>query len=349
MTQATRTKLPACCFLACCLLLLPSARGDSKPDSAAGAFIAIGGTAPERDRDVVGAAVATAARSAGWRLLPKALAKVEADALIHCATPAHPWECMPASVRSQSIHHALIVSVEPRESDTGVPMLLLVGKAFATSPATLVSHQRFCVHCADDKLAEASTELTAQLLNELASRSGRTLLEVNSTPANAIVSIDGQPTGGTNDTFNTFPGPHVVKIEKPGFLPETVHVTAEEGKTAKVAITLHQTAAATSDTTSPDRAIPWIPVGLIGSGAVLVAGGALIYADQQDGPDDKFRHPRATAIGVSVGIAGLAAIGTGVYLWWRGSSTPTGPAAKTSTPTLNISPGGASVGWTRTF
>jgi hypothetical protein len=278
---------------------------------------------------------------AGWRLLPKPLSRQDSDGLLSCATPAQPWSCLPSSARG--VQQALTVAVELRPSDTGTPTLVLIGKAFVTSPAMLVTHQRFCSRCADDKLAEAATDLTLQLLNELQARSGRTVLDVRSTPSNAIVSIDGQPTGATPDTFNTFPGAHVVSIEKPGFQTETVQITAEEGKTATVAVALRSIPAPTSASRS------WLPLGLVGGGAVLAVGGALIYADQQDGPDDKYRHSRATAVGISIGVVGLAAIGTGAFLWWRDSSASSKTAARTSTPVLSLTGGGGWVGWASTF
>jgi hypothetical protein len=308
--------------------------------------VAIGGTATERDRGVVSAATETAVRSNGWRLPAKQLPKPDADALVNCAVPAEPWRCVPASIDTQGIRHALVVTVESKQSASGVPMLVLTGKVIVTSPTALIVHQRFCEHCADDKLAQASTELTAQLLNELAVRTGRTVLGVSSVPAGAVVSVDGQPTGATNGTFNTYPGLRTVTIEKQGFWPETVKVEAEEGKTATVAVTLR-------DRQPAPRPSRLVPASLAGAGVALVAAGTFIALDQQDGVDDKYSHPRATPVGASVGVAGLAAIGVGAYLWLRGSPAAAAPvaapAASATVPAFTVTPGGALVGWLGTF
>lgn len=341
-----RVKLQQLIFLlAGWFVCISAAWGDGHLDTP-GAVLAIGGTASEHDRDVVGIAVATAARSAGWRLSRKYLTKQDADGLIDCAVPGDPLACVPASIDAHAIHHALIVVVESQQTDGGAPMLVLTGKVIATRPAKLVVHQRFCEHCAGEQLAQASTELTLRLLRDLAVRTGRTLLEVNSTPLGASITVDGHPVGTTNDLFNTSPGLHVVTLQKPGFLPETVKIRAEEGKTATISATLRVRAPPPLASPPPSGLLP---AGLAGSGVSLVAAGTFIYFDKHDGANDKYTHPRATLIGTAVGLVGLGAIGTAVYLWWHSSTTPTATAAAPAIPVINVAPDGGWVGWMSTF
>src|SRR6185436_3511895 len=67
------------------------------------------------------------------------------------------------------------------------------------------------------------------------------------------------------------------------------------------------------------RGSPVVPLALaVGGAAALVGGGVLVYVGQQDGPDDRRRYTRATPIGIGTGLLGVAAIGLGAYLWWRG-------------------------------
>jgi hypothetical protein len=87
----------------------------------------------------------------------------------------------------------------------------------------------------------------------------------------------------------------------------------------------------------PSRVVPLTLVSVGGAG--LVTGGVLIYLGQQDGANDKTVHRRATALGVAAGIAGIAALGAGVYLWRRDSALTI----------ATVPGGGAVVGWTRTF
>jgi hypothetical protein len=335
---------PVCSLLAVavalCALSVHRAEAESQ---AANGVIAIGGNAEERDRAAVTAGVTAATRVAGWQLPGKPLSKKEAAGLLRCLDPGEPWGCIPGTIDAQGIHQALVVAAEKRQSDDGSPMVVLTAKLIVTRPRALVIHQRFCEHCTDDKLTQASTELTQQLVQELAVRMGRTVLEVKSTPVGARITLDGEPIGATNTTFNTYPGSHVVIIEKPGYLTQTIPIQAEEGKTAEVSVTLHESDTGPKPTTKPPpEPSRVVPLTLIGAGgAAVVTAGVLVYLGRQDGPDDKYQHTHATTLGVVTGLVGVAAIGAGVYLWWRGPST--------SAPTAAAVPGGAVVGWTRSF
>jgi len=322
------------------------ARGDGAldaPDSGLvpdGGVVAIGGSASEREREVVSAAVATAVRSAGWSLAPQMLTKQDADGLIDCSAPGEPWECVPASIDASAIHRALVIAVE-QQTENDVPLIVLTGKVIATRPAAFMVRQRFCEHCADDKLAQTSTELTLLLLHDLAVQRPRTMLEVNSTPTGAVIAVDGQPAGATDGSFNTFPGLHIVTITKPGFQAETIRVHAEAGKTSTVSVTLH-----VNPPLPPPRPSLLVPVSLAGAGVALIAASPLIYSYQHDSAEYKYYHPRAHWIGPAVTLGGLGAIGAGFYLWWRGSTSSTTTVAA---PIVSVVPNGALVGWTSTF
>src|SRR4051812_42291170 len=110
-----RTKLRLWAVLLGWVIGVPVVRGDDRLHSTDGGVVAIGGNASERERAVVSAAVATAARSAGWLLLPQMLTKQDTDGLIDCSAPGEPWECVPASIDAPDIHHALIVAVDPQQ------------------------------------------------------------------------------------------------------------------------------------------------------------------------------------------------------------------------------------------
>ncbi|HEX7839596.1 MAG TPA: PEGA domain-containing protein, partial [Kofleriaceae bacterium] len=224
------------------------------------------------------------------------------------------------------------------QAASGAPMVVLTAKLILQAPEALAVRQRFCEHCADDRLGQASTELARQLLQDLAVRSGRTVLDVASTPAGAQITLDGQPIGATDAIFNTFPGSHVVVVEKLGYRSETRSVVAEEGKTAQVAVALVPADRAPEAV----RSSGVVPVALIGGGALAaIAGGVLLDLGRRDGPDDKYRYVGATPAGALLGIAGTAALVTGVYLWWHG------PAP--SAPSVEIARGGVVVGWATAF
>lgn len=306
--------------------------------------VAVGGNAEENDRAAVSAGVLQAARVAGWQLPAKALSKKESAALLRCLEPGEPWGCIPSSIGAQGIYHALVIGAVRQQSEDGRPLVVLTGKLVVTKPRALVVHQRFCEHPTDDKLTRESADLAQQLVQELAVRIGRTVLDVSSTPSGAQITLDGAAIGATSTTYNTYPGQHIVVLEKAGYVTQTHTIDAEEGKTATLAVTLRESERVTKQEpiTSPQSPSRRLPLALFGVGGVgVVTSGVLIYIGQQDGTEDKYLRSRATTIGVVSGIAGVAAIATGAYLWWRGPSS--------STPTVTAASGVAVVGWARSF
>jgi hypothetical protein len=286
----------------------------ARPAGADDGSVVIGGGAEDRDRSVVGAAVAATAREAGWALSRDPVAPPDVDRLLACSDPIRPWACVPASLGSRGIRRIFVFAVDRKQAASGAPMVVLTAKLIVQAPQGLAVRQRFCEHCADDRLSGASTELARQLLQDLAVRSGRTVLDVASIPPGARITLDGQPIGATDAAFNTFPGPHVVVVEKPGYRAERRTVIAEEGKTAAVAVLL----APADPASGPVRRSRALPGALIGGGALaVIAGAALLDLGSRGGPHDKYRYVGATPAGAVIGLAGVAGLAAGVYVWWR--------------------------------
>jgi hypothetical protein len=310
--------------------------------------IVISGNAEERDRTAVHVGLTAATQAAGWQVPARPLSKKEVTGLQSCLNPGEPWGCIPATLDRQGVRHALVVVAEKQQSDDGSPMVRLIGKLIVTRPRALVVLQRFCERCADDKLTQAATELAQQLMQELAVRIGRTILVVKSTPNGARILLDGSPIGATDTTLSTYPGEHVVVIEKAGFTTEILTIKAEEGKTAEIAVALRATAnsAAAAASPPPPPRSRLVPLGLIGAGSALIAGsGVLFVVGQRGGSDEKYRYPRGTTFAIATGGTGVAAAGVGLYLLLRGSH----PNGATANVTANVTSGGAIVGWTKAF
>jgi len=315
-----------------------AAWGSPRPARADDGSVVVGGGAEDRDRSVVGAAVAATAREAGWALSRDAVAAPDVDRLLACSDPVRPWACVPVALGSHGIRRIFVFAVDRKLTTSGAPMVVLTAKLIVQAPQGLAVRQRFCEHCADDRLIGASTELARQLLQDLAVRSGRTVLDVASTPPGARITLDGQPIGATDATFNTFPGRHVVVVEKAGFRAERRTVIAEEGKTAAVAVELAP-ADRGGGPAPPSRALP---AALAGGGALaVIGGGALLELGSRGGAHDKYRYVGATPAGVVLGLAGVAALAAGVYVWWR---TPA-PAA----PGVAIAGHEIVAGWATAF
>jgi hypothetical protein len=319
---------------------LPSARADN-------GLLVVGGGAEEHDRTVVRGAIASAMQSAGWSLPTSLLTRSESDDLLNCPDFNAPWSCVPASVGAGGVRGVFVVSVDGTRADNGTPMVVITGKLIVTNPPSFTVGQRFCEYCVDDKLGRAGEDLTHQLVREIASRSGRTSVRITSVPVGAEIILDGMIMGATDATFSTFPGPHVVIVQKLGFDAQPREFTAEQGKTVALAFTLHPSGElAVRD---PDPAPPGpppsthlVPGVVIGAGATLtVFGGLSFYRGQHDGVGGKFDYTRATAVGVTSGLVGLGALGVGLYLLWIDLPR----AAPSASPT----PGGAIVSWMGRF
>ncbi|MDQ3341047.1 MAG: PEGA domain-containing protein [Myxococcota bacterium] len=221
-------------------------------------------------------------------------------------------------------------------------MFVLVGRVIITNPQATQFNKRHCERCADDRLQSEATTLVAEMLRQLASQSGRTVVDIKSDPAGAQIVLDGQRIGVTNSTFNTFPGKHVVVLEKSGYLRETHEFVIEEGKTADVSLTLRASDVQTPETpvTHRSRLVPGVVVGV---GAAAVMGGAILYiVDEDQSPTGGKKYFDSAPAGVAIGIAGLVTVGAGAYLWRRASRS-------SSTPSAGVVRGGAIIGWSGAF
>ena len=92
-----------------------------------------------------------------------------------------------------------------------------------------------------------------------------------------------------------------------------------------------------------DSATPWAPLALVvGGGAALVAGGIMLAIDEDADPvGPQAPNIRDTATGgVVLGLAGVAAVGAGVYLYLRD---------KQSAPVAAVSSDSAYIGWAGRF
>lgn len=315
-----------------------SAGGSGTPAAATPGLLLVTGGAAERQREIVGQAITAAVRDAGWSLPPKPLTKSQSDGMLACFDSKQPASCIPASLR---IARVFVVTVEDRQADNGVPMVFLVGKAILIDPPATAIRQQHCERCASNDLTAASAELAKIVLRDLALSAGTTIVELRSEPEGAEIVLDGRRIGATNAKFNTYPGKHVVRFEKPGYLAETRELTAEEDKSVSVAVTLRPSGAGKPPVRPPPPS-KLVPGALLGAaGVLLVTGGVGIYYGTKGDSDDRYRYPRAMPIGIGAAVLGIGAAGAGAYLLWKGS--------RSSAPTVGVASGGAVLGWMGTF
>lgn len=338
----THSRAALLVLVALCITGIPLAQADS-------GLLVIGGGAAERDRLTIGGAIETTLRSAGWSLPPKPATKKETDSLLNCQDSKAPWTCVPSTVSAKGIRHFLVVSVDMTQAKNGAPLVVITGRMIVTEPPEFAFVQRFCEHCADDKLTEAGTELTRQLIQDLATRTGRTVVHFRSEPSTAEIILDGTKLGATEATYSTYPGKHTAMIQLPGYVSQLREFTVEEGKTADLLFILKQSATApahtrvdtTAHSTSTQRSRSYLVPGIaIGAGASLtLLGSVLLYHGLHD--SDRYEYTRATAVGLPIGLIGLGAIGAGLYVLWR---APDGSA-----PGASTAPKAVVLGWSGSF
>ena len=306
-------------------------------------IVVVGGGAAEHDRGVVGAAIEKAVRGAGWLLPTKPVSKKDADGLLNCQDAKSPWTCVPQTLSGKGVKHVLVVSVDATQSANGAPLIVITGRLIATEPPSFAFMQRYCDHCADDRLSDSGSELAGQLIQELAARAGRTVVHFRSDPPTAEIILDGTKLGVTEATYDTTPGKHTALLQKAGYVSEVREFIAEEGKTSEVSAILRPSDVAVAPhpvvpKTSPSLLVPGIAIGA--GSALAIFGGALLYRGQQD-ESGKYEYTRATAIGLTSGLIGLGAIGTGVFLIWRDRRSPA--------PTASIGPNQVVLQWAGSF
>lgn len=343
-------------------------------------LVLIGGTAAERYGGTVGTAVEAAVRDLGWVLPAEPLTKSQAEVVRGCLDAKRHASCLPAALR---IARVIVVRIE-REVQNGTAVVVLTGKGIGFAPASAAIRQQHCEHCDPDRLGDASVTLAKLVLEELSLRARDTVVALRSTPEGAQVVLDGNRVGVTNATFHTYPGKHMVRFEKPGFLDEVREFTAHEGRSAEVRVRLRAaTAGAGADEdaggsaggagadaadatmgtgmgagmAAASGAVPaqeaplsraartqWIAGGLLSTGAVLIATGAVwLYYGAKDGPDEKYIYTRATGLGVAASLIGLGMAATGGYMWWRSMREATAPVV------APVPGGGAVLGWAGRF
>jgi hypothetical protein len=314
----------------------PNASGNGASSGRTAGVVVVTGGAAERHRELVGQVIEKAVRAAGWLPPSKPLTKSQSDRMLTCFDADQPPSCISASL---PIARVFVVTVENGQAANGAPMVILTGKAALIDPPVTAIRQQHCDRCASNDLTAASDELAKIVLQDLALGAGTTLVDFRSEPDGAEIVLDGRRVGATNAKLNTYPGKHLVRFEKPGYIAQTREFTAEEDKSVVVAVELKK-----SDSDKPpipprSKLLPGILLGA--SGVLLFTGAAGISYAVKDASDDKYRYPRALPIGISSAVAGVAAAGVGLYLLRKGP--------RTSAPTVSATVGGAVLGWMGTF
>jgi hypothetical protein len=305
-----------------------------------GAVLVVGTVSP-RDRDVIVDTIKGEGSALSLRFSAPA-GRDAADASVACLRDKTPWSCVAPVIRGKD--QLVIVEVDS-EHGGGAPMTIVTAHLLISGDEAESFASRNCAMCNEDALKRTVGDLSRDLLQRAAARSGRTKLAIRSRPDRAQIVLDGRPAGATDTTLATYPGKHTIELQAPGYAAATREVIAVDGSTVDVAIPLPPEARrpGPGDPGSPDahprsRLLPGLAIGA--GAAAIVAGGLLIAFDQDPSPSQRYYHNTAP-YGVASLAAGVVVAGAGIYLWLR-------PRASSAAAVAPV-PGGAAIGWAGRF
>jgi hypothetical protein len=332
-------------FIFCALALLALTAGASRASAESAAVIVVG-KSPLRERDGVASAVRSAARSVGWALVEAPLADAEIAKLAGCLKEPKPWDCAASLASARGIHRLIVVSVDPDRSPDGRPAIAMTEQVLLQGASTTAADTRFCSPCVDETLTRIAFELTKRLIEEAAAGTARTTLTIESIPPGAWITLDSTNVGLTNRKYATFPGRHVVILQREGYETETRTVDAVENQDTPVSVTLRPKGGPALGGGSRRG---YLISGIVTGVGVAAAGvGIVLQATKEPPPigeDQPVRLVSAPGIGLMIG--GGVVAGVGVYLWLRARGAPR--YAPRAVPTATLANGGSIVGWTGRF
>lgn len=302
-----------------------------------GAVVVVGNAAA-RDRATVAAAVRGAARSGAWELVETPFADGDVAAIVDCMKTHDEWPCVSPIAQRRGVERLIVVRVEPDRAPDGGAALTLTEQIVLPGSSAPTADQRFCARCSDETLTRVAFDLTRSLLEEASAGTARTKVTVRSTPPGAWITFDSVNVGLTDHTYATFPGHHVVIVQREGFATERREVDAPENRETVVAVDLRARDTGAAAPTSHPYVLPGIVTGIGAAG--LIAGLAL-QAEQSPPSSEPQPSRLVSAPGIALVAGGAVALGIGAYLFVR--------AHRAAAPVAAPVHGGGIVGWAGSF
>lgn len=197
-----------------------------------------------------------------------------------------------------------------------------------------IAERKTCERCTDQSLRTTADEIMRKLVG------GDGHVKLKSAPPGARIVIDGQPIGVTPLDWDLPPGKHTIVMDKAGFEPASRDVVTVSDKTELLVVEL-----TTRRSDGQDAAwMRYVPVGMAITGGLLIAGGGVMIAIDQDlGPKEPPQIRNTAPAGVGMAIGGAVLGGVGAYLLWFRSPN------QASTPVAVVTGDTAYVGWTGRF
>ena len=312
----------------------------------AGGAVMIAGKVSPHERDIIVETIQLTAATMSWKLGAPPFSKEAIAAALACLKAKSPWRCVAAAIRGND---PLVIVQVDGDRGPGAPMMVVTAHILTAGTDGELFASRSCEMCNEDALKRAVADLSKQLLQEAAERTGRTKLAIHSKPDKAWILLDGKPVGATNTARATYPGRHTIMLRHVGYKTAVREVVAVDGETLDVAFDMELEPSSTSGSDGhapspgpPPRRLPYVALG--GGGAAILAGALLIAFDEDPdprGPQQRYYYDTAKHGVASLAIGAVVA-GAGVYLLLRPQAT----SAATLTP---LPGGGAAASWTARF
>lgn len=272
-------------------------------------------------------------RSHGYQVAALALDPAATTRLIDCLT-VDDTSCARGVVEAKSRSDSVVYARATRERSTTTLTMYWIVKG--RPPA---GGRRGCEDCTDDAVRGAADELIASLAPAATGTTGR--LKLDSKPNGMIVMLDGQKVGVTPMERDIAAGEHSVVLVDGGTRVGERKVQIPEGATIEVTMPVVYPPDSPQYRPPPEPS-RLFPIVLFGVGGVAIGGGAFgLYLGQKGGHEDPYVYRGATPLGIAGLSVGAAAIGAGIWLWWRGSYE--------SAPVAMILPGEGYLGWQGRF
>lgn len=173
--------------------------GSASTVRADGAVMVVGKVS-QRDRDVIVDAIKDEGSAPSFRF-SAAPSRDAADASVACLRDQTPWRCIAAAIRGKD--QLVIVEVDS-DRGVGAPMTIVTAHLLTAGAEDESFASRDCAMCNEDALKRTVGDLSRDLLQRAAARSGRTKLAIRSTPDRSQIVLDGKPAGATDARAGRF-------------------------------------------------------------------------------------------------------------------------------------------------
>lgn len=186
--------------------------------------------------------------------------------------------------------------------------------------------RRTCSACTDATIHDTVDDVMVTLAGK--SRADVGTVHIRATPASATIRIDGKDSTASA----TLPvGEHVVEVSAPGYATVRESVTIKGADSVDMSFELHRAARSK------------LPLAGAGAGLALATVGIVLVATSEEDTGEKPEYRDTRAGGIVLAGVGVVAIAACTW-WYLRSDRP-----RDSSPTMAVVPGGALLGWARSF